>query len=371
MTSLSGRILVVDDDDLFLKVCTTALVRSGLTVDAVTSSREALARAQHVRFDAVVSDLRMPDLDGLMLMDAVREHDATIPFVIMTGSPTAQADLADRKATPVKLLQKPFDVDHFIRVISAVVGHRVDANESVKLNAKLDQALEHMYMAYQPIVAVPSRRIFAYESLFRTSSKEVSGPVELLDVAEATLRLFDVGRMVRERVSQDISRLSDEALMFVNLHPADLEDSELYSPAAPLSKYAERVVLEITERASVLHMADLDQHIERLRRLGYRVAIDDLGAGYSGLTTVARIRPHFVKLDKCLVRDVDKSESQRAVVQAMRSLAKELSASVIAEAIETSAEMDVLRDMGLEFMQGYYFARPAPKFFDSNELVAA
>ena len=88
----------------------------------------------------------------------------------------------------------------------------------------------------------------------------------------------------------------DNGLLFLNLHPADLKDPSLFSLAAPLAKMADRVVLEITERSSLEKMSDLRERIADLRRMGFRIAVDDLGAGYSGLTTFAQLEPEVVKL---------------------------------------------------------------------------
>jgi EAL domain-containing protein (putative c-di-GMP-specific phosphodiesterase class I) len=367
---LAGRILVVDDDDIFLRVCVRALAGSGLLIDATTNPRDALERSRHVRFDVIVSDVRMPELDGLMLMDAIQQRDSSIPFVLMTGSELDDDSFGTSSPGFFRLIQKPFDVDHFIRIVTAAVVKSGSTHEGAQLNHKLDGALSKMWMAYQPIVAPSSSSIFAYESLFRTSAPDVKGPLEMLDLAEATLRLFDVGRAIRSRVAQDITALRGDALIFVNLHSADLEDPDLYSPSAPLTAHSHRVVLEVTERASVLHLADLDANIARLRELGYRIAIDDLGTGYSDLASVARIRPDFVKLDQSLVRGIDASDAQRTVVHSMSALTSEMKAILIAEAIETEAEARTLRHLGLDLLQGFYFARPQPNFAEANDVLA-
>ena len=133
-----------------------------------------------------------------------------------------------------------------------------------------------------------------------------------------------------------------------------------------MAAFARRVVLEITERASVTHDEALNRHIDALRALGYRVAVDDLGAGYAGLTTLARIQPEFVKLDGSLVRDIDTSGVNQLIVAAVVDLSRRMGLRVIAEAIETAPELATLRDLGVDLMQGYYFAKPGKAFVSIN-----
>lgn len=358
----TGRVLVVDDDELFLRVCGSLLRRAGLTVDSVASPSEALALIGQKRFDAIISDFVMPDFSGLSLLKAAREVDQSVPFVLMTGAPTIESAITAIDLGVHKYLPKPFDVDVFVQTIADAVKRRVTSTDTSSLNRRLDRAIEGLWMAYQPIVDVSEQRILSYEALLRTTAPEIKNPGEVLELAEQTGRLVDLGRAIRNAVARELPKLDASIDVFVNLHPADLEDTQLYELAAPLTEFSKRVVLEITERASVTHDADLKQHVEALRALGYRVAIDDLGAGYSGLTSVALIQPEFVKLDGSLVRDIDRSTVNQIVVSAVLDLAGKIGQRVIAEAIETPEELAALRALGVDLMQGYYFAKPAKPF---------
>jgi EAL domain-containing protein (putative c-di-GMP-specific phosphodiesterase class I) len=359
--------LVVDDDDIFLRVCTTVLRRAGMAVDPVSSANEALERIRGFRYDAIVSDIRMPGSDGISLLRAARSLDATVPFVLMTGAPTVESAISAVDHGAAKYLQKPFDIDNFVNVITEAVARRVGAMDLPNLNRRLDRAIEKLWMAYQPIVKCSSGSILAYEALLRCTAEEISNPGDVLDLAERTSRIFDLGRAIRGLVATDIDALDPNVLAFVNLHPVDLEDPELYMRDSPLSRHAKRVVLEVTERASVSHSSSLDEHMRELRAMGFRIAVDDLGAGYAGLTTFARVRPEFVKLDASLVRDIDSASVQQLVVSAVLDLARELDSQVVAEAIETIKERDALKHLGIDVMQGYYFARPGKPFVHIGE----
>lgn len=357
-----ATVLVVDDDDLFLRVCSGVLRRAGLTVETVNDPTRALERIEQRHFDAIVSDVCMPSINGISLLRAVREVDHSVPVVLMTGAPTLETAISAIDLGVHKFMPKPFDVDAFVSAVKDAVTRRASTDDLGAAHCRLNRALDGLWMAYQPIAQLSTGTPLAYEALLRTTANEVKGPTEVIELAEKTQRLFELGRRIRARSAADLENLPQDIDLFVNLHPEDLDDPELYDPTAPLSLQARRVVLEITERASLSHNASLADHIRALRELGYRVAVDDLGAGYSGLTTLSRVQPEFVKLDASLVRGIEASGVNQLIVTAVLDLSRELGARVVAEAIETPAELETLQGLGVELMQGYLFARPARPF---------
>ena len=151
-------------------------------------------------------------------------------------------------------------------------------------------------------------------------------------------------------------------MIFVNLHPEDLRDELLLSDADPLRPFAERIVLEITEREALDRIDDLSRRIDRLRFMGYRIAVDDLGAGYAGLNSFAQLKPWVVKIDMALVRGIDTDPVRYNIVRAVLSLCQEIGVQVIGEGVETEAERQTLGSLGCELQQGYKYARPARGF---------
>ncbi len=195
------------------------------------------------------------------------------------------------------------------------------------------------------------------------ASRRCPSPIAVLDAAERLDRLMELGRRIRSRASDPMNDAAPEALLFVNLHARDLEDENLVSPAQPLSKIASRVVLEITERASLDDVKDAKERIARLRELGFRIAVDDLGAGYAGLTSFAQLEPEFVKLDMSLVRDVDKNAAvKQKLVRSMCALCKDMGITIVAEGIETRPERDMCLKLGCDLLQGYLIAKPGRPF---------
>jgi len=125
---------------------------------------------------------------------------------------------------------------------------------------------------------------------------------------------------------------------------------------------ASRTVLEITERASLEGVKDLRSRIADLKRMGFRIAIDDLGAGYAGLTSMANVDPEVVKLDMSLVRGVDQSTTKRKLIQSLAAASRDLGMLVICEGVETVDERDTLVGLGCDLFQGFLFARPERGF---------
>jgi EAL domain-containing protein (putative c-di-GMP-specific phosphodiesterase class I) len=149
----------------------------------------------------------------------------------------------------------------------------------------------------------------------------------------------------------------------VNVHAGELDDLELCSATAPLSALAPRVVIEVTERHALDSVTGLSTRIERLRQLGFYLAVDDLGAGYAGLSSFSILEPEFVKLDMSLVRGVDSSKRKQSVIRSMIVLCqRELGMHVICEGVETTAERDTLASLGCDLLQGDQFARPCRGF---------
>ena len=137
-----------------------------------------------------------------------------------------------------------------------------------------------------------------------TDEPSIPHPGALFEAAERLGRVHEVGGVVRDRAAAFLAR-APALTLFVNVHAQELTDDALLSPAAALSGHARSVVLELTERSSFEHVPNLRARVSLLRRLGYRLAVDDLGAGYAGLTSFAALNPHVVKLDMSLVRGCD------------------------------------------------------------------
>jgi len=374
-----GVVLLVDDEPVITRGYARNLTASGYTVEVAHDGNEAAALFRERAFDVIVSDISMPGMSGLELLRAVREHDLDVPVIMMTGGPAVQSAVEAMEYGALRYLIKPVEQSQLDEVVArAVRMHQMarvrrEALEQYRaggrqlgdragLETRFERALATIWIAYQPIISWSTRSLFAYEALVRNEEPALRSPGDLFDAAERLGRLHELGQTIRERVADTIRDIPATGLVFVNVHTADLHDESLFHPSSPLSTYASRVVLEITERAALDQVKDLMSRMAQLRKMGYRIAVDDLGAGYAGLTSFAQLEPEVVKVDMSLVRGVDSSPTKQKLLGSIIGLCRDLQIQIIAEGIETEAERDTLIRLGGDLCQGYLFAHPGRPF---------
>lgn len=367
--------LLVDDDLAIQRVYGRILGTAGYQVETASDGAAAAEMARSRPFDVIVSDIAMPRMTGMQLLRAVREHNADLPVVLVTGAPAVDTAAQAVEYGALRYLVKPVDEALLLQTVERAVrlnrmarirrealaqlgGPVMPPGDRAALEASFERALGALWVAVQPIVSLSARRVVAYEALVRSDEPTFPNPGVLLDAAERLGRLGDIGRAVRDAAVAVAQRIG-EAELFVNLHATDLLDESLYRSDAGLARVARRVVLEITERAALDGIRDLRARVAALRAIGYRIALDDLGAGYSGLSSFAQLEPEVVKLDMSLVREVDCQPVKRKLVESMTRLCQDMGLRVVAEGVETGEERDALLACGCDLMQGFYFAKPA------------
>jgi EAL domain-containing protein (putative c-di-GMP-specific phosphodiesterase class I)/CheY-like chemotaxis protein len=375
------EVLVVDDEPGIRSLATRALTRSGCKVEAVPNAVEALALLKQGRsFSVIVTDLSMPGISGTEFLKLIREFDLDVPVIVVTGNPSLESAVAIIEYGGFRYLQKPLDLE-VLRdaVLSAGAMHRLAVlkrhalelsdgdgwliGDRAGLDARFDSALAQLWVAFQPIVRWSDKSVFGYEALVRSDEPTLATPGLLFDAAERLGRVREVGRAVRRTVAELAAEAPRDTMMFLNLHAIDLGDESLYGASAPLSTYAAQVVLEITERTSLSRVSDVRACVTRLRNLGYRIAVDDLGAGYAGLSSFSQLEPDVAKLDMSLVRGIDVSKRKASIVRSMLTVCqRELGTYVVCEGVETESERITLTSLGADLLQGYLFAKPQRAF---------
>ncbi|HEX6507507.1 MAG TPA: EAL domain-containing protein [Chloroflexota bacterium] len=218
-------------------------------------------------------------------------------------------------------------------------------------------------MAFQPIVDVAHRSVFAYEALVRGTEQESAGDV-LGKITEESRSAFDQSCRIKAMVlatQLDIARQG--ALLSVNFMP-----NVGFSPAVCIQRTLQAaewtgfplssLMFEISEMESSRDTARLQTIATEYRRHGLTVALDDFGAGHSGLNLLADLDVQILKLDGRLIRGIDRQPRSEEIVRSTVSMANRLGIQIIAECVETRAEYDILRDLGITLMQGFLFAQP-------------
>jgi len=224
-------------------------------------------------------------------------------------------------------------------------------------------------MALQPIVNTTTRSLFAQEALVRGPNQESAGEI-LAKVNDSNRYRFD--QACRITAVKLAARLQVECFLSINFMPNAVYEPErclrsTVEVAAAVAFPLERIIFEFSESERVADIGFLRFIVEHYRARGLRTAIDDFGAGYSGLNLLAELQPDYVKLDMGLCRRIDRERARRSIVRGIAQVCRELEIQLIAEGIETRDELRCLQDLGLELFQGYYFARPA---FEAQPAVA-
>lgn len=219
-------------------------------------------------------------------------------------------------------------------------------------------------MAFQPIVDVARERIWGYEALVRGADGASAGSVLSRIDDENRYRFDQACRVKAIETAAELFPSGEDIKLSINFMP-----NAVYEPAACLRTSvaaAERVglardhvIFEFTEQERIEDVGHVEGIVAEYRRQGFLTAIDDFGAGYAGLTLLAKFQPDIVKLDMDLVRDIDSSHARQTIITAATWMARSLGLTVLAEGIESEGELRVLRAAGIELFQGYYFAKPA------------
>ncbi|MDH4556677.1 GGDEF domain-containing protein [Pseudomonas sp. BN417] len=230
----------------------------------------------------------------------------------------------------------------------------------------LGQILAHgdLHSLFQPILSLSERRILGYEALTRgPSNSPLHPPVTLFAVARHAGRLSELEMACRRSACSRFKALDLDGLLFLNVSPESLLDPA-HQPGRTLKMLQafgippSRVVIELTEQTPTEDFNLLDTALHHYRAMGFSIALDDLGAGYSSLRMWSELRPDYVKIDRHFIDGIHQDAVKREFVESILKMAKASRAQVIAEGIELPEELAVLAEMGIDLVQGYLLGRP-------------
>ncbi len=232
-----------------------------------------------------------------------------------------------------------------------------------QFNDLLSQKAFHI--VYQPIVSLQTGEIFGWEALTRGPNDSFfSSPSVIFNFAEEVGLLFPLEKICRELAIKNFGISQKNQKLFLNIHPYTVNDPQFVAGETRRllrdNHFSEaNLVFEITERQSIQDFGQFNKTLAHYRRQGYRVAVDDAGAGFSSLQVIAEVRPEFIKIDSSLVRDIHTNRVRQALLETFVIFAQKIGCSIIAEGIETEEELTTLYSIGVHYGQGYYLGRPA------------
>jgi EAL domain-containing protein (putative c-di-GMP-specific phosphodiesterase class I) len=299
----------------------------------------------------------------------LRLLSALLPNVARAGFPYLKSD-------PVMELGGGLAIHnplvHPERIVSRALRDALDHaaherhSDRLMLRERLQDIIirQRVTTAYQPILLLQDRTVLGFEALSRgPRGTGLEAPDDLFGAATEHELLVELDRLCRARALLSSGRIPSNARIFINTLPATIRDPQFRGK--PLIDFLdraqvspERIVIEITEKLVIENYALFREAMAYFTDLGMSFAVDDVGAGYSGLEAIARLKPAFLKIDTMLVRDVHSSLVNREMVKAIISMGQGIGATVIAEGIQTQEEAGALLKMGVNYGQGFYLARP-------------
>ncbi|MGE3297959.1 MAG: GGDEF domain-containing protein [Porticoccaceae bacterium] len=234
---------------------------------------------------------------------------------------------------------------------------------------ELDTIVRHCALTtvFQPIVDLTNSVVLGHEALIRgPQDSPLHSPIALFDAAQRSGRLMELDLLSRLCALRSYAAGGGEHKLFLNISSQALCDgngafSRFIAALRELAIPHRQIVLELSEQHPYENLEQVCEQVIAYRQLGFEIAIDDLGAGYSGLKLWSEVNPEYVKIDRHFIDGIDDSIVKREFVKSIVTISQGLGCRVIAEGIETLDELDVLRRLGIEIGQGYLFARPEPR----------
>jgi EAL domain-containing protein (putative c-di-GMP-specific phosphodiesterase class I) len=373
------RVLIIDDEPAVLRVLALLLERNGFTVASASNARDGLALLADKGFDVVLTDIIMPELSGLDFLKELRQHDLDVPVILMTAGATLDSALDAIEYGAQQYLLKPVEPEALVHsvgraaalgelarmkrtALTAQAGKAIPYGDRATLEAVLTRTFATIHAEFQPVVSLKKKSVFGYEALMRCDETLFSSYSALLAAAERIGWRTALSRVLYQRIAQDCSDMPEGALLFVNIHPLDAQESLLTGSGAPLEPIARNIVLDVRESVAGEQLGALATALPKLRGAGFRIAIDNVGTGVSGLEIFSRLAPDFAKLDRTTYMGIEKDPARQRTVRAIYAMFASLEVPLIAEGVESAGERDALLAAGADLAQGNLFGAPSTRF---------
>lgn len=330
---------------------------------------EALPDAQRPP-DLILADHDLPGMSGLEVLRRVRHLSPGAARVLYTAHAPGPAVVdAFNLGTVQRCVDKTDGVPALEAIVRQVLADRklsgkVRATaEEDRIRLDLDEIIAErkMVLFVQPLYDARTGALVACEALLRSRHPAFKGPMEIIDAARHFDRQLDLQRLLAE-LSRDIrDRLPADVTLFVNVDPTVLRSVKRFDEAiGPLFPVSKSIVLELTERARLSQEPGWEMVVQRMRDLGFKVALDDVGAGYNSLGAVAAVQPEVIKLDISLISGVHRDARKAELVRILCDYAARYNLATVAEGIEHAEEAVACRDLGVRWLQGFHLGRPMP-----------
>lgn len=242
-----------------------------------------------------------------------------------------------------------------------------------QMNQLLDE--KKIKSVFQPIVSLKNGKIFGYEALSRITIKDSCFSIgEAFEIAEEMNCLWSLEHLCRVNSLKMSQNKPQEAKLFINVDPNIMQDPEFKSGVTceSLKKYnlnCDDIIFEATERSAIKNMEIFKSSINHYRKQGFRVAVDDVGSGYSGISRVFDVNPQYIKIDMSIIQGIENDELKRSFVSALSQFSKEAGIKLVAEGIETAEQLNAVIALKVDYGQGFYLKKPSENFENTSQSL--
>ncbi len=402
MASSPATLLIVDDEPQVRKLLETLLRHEGYETLSASNGEEALRLVAQQPPDLVLLDIMMPGMDGYEVASQLKGNPATanIPIIMLSALSESSARVSGLETGAEEFISKPIErVELWLRVrnLLRLKAHgdqlqkhsqmleqqlqqhtdehaRLDVHDLARL--ELEKALrlaverEEFALHYQPKVELAGGAVCALEALLRWDRPGYGAvsPAVFVPVLESLGLIVPVGRWVIDRVCRQIAEWQRSAIgpieVSVNVSGHQLIEGDLIADIAQsLADHgvdAHWLEVELTESSLMENTQHTITGLQRLRAMGVKISIDDFGTGYSSLAYLRRFPIDTLKIDIAFIREVTSNPQDAAITRTIIELAHSLDLRVVAEGVETQAQLAFLKAAGCDQIQGYLFSRPLP-----------
>jgi EAL domain-containing protein (putative c-di-GMP-specific phosphodiesterase class I) len=276
----------------------------------------------------------------------------TVGFAVVFNNPLIMAErviarLVNEAWESVRIQRMQADFQTRCRLQDLLLGHEI-------------------HTVFQPIVDLQQGGLLGFEALSRgPGGTSHASPISLFEAAAAADLVFELDRHCRRRALKTARGLPAPFLLFINIVPASMYDPDFQGTSLirlleGFGLSPERIVLEVSEQYAIENYTLFVEALQNFTHMGFSIAVDDIGAGYSGLEKIAHLNPRYLKFDMQLVREIDQSHVKREMTRALKAFADKMDSRIIAEGIEREGEKNTLMELNIHYGQGYLLGRPAP-----------
>ena len=373
------QVLILDDESMVVDTLAVWLRMPGVHLTTCLEIEAAEALLSTFRFDVVVTDLSVSELGGLEGMRLIRfvtTHFPDTTVYVLSGYVDESVRSLCSVLGVTAVLEKP---EGLSQLRTLLLEHRANqANGAVITGDGEVQQVERLEdflhadtirSVLQPVIKLKDGgapfEVFGVEGLARGTTGSVLGnPSFLLAYAARKELLFEADMICIRAALHEVSLLGHPLTTFLNVQPRSLTNSELTTKlcaAVAAAGLAERsIVLELTEQQTIVNPRAFATTLQKLRDRGFRIALDDFGEGSSNLNLFQDLRPDYLKISGTFCRNLAQDPFKQIIVQSTAEMAARAGTATIMEAVETAEEAEVLRHLGIDYAQGYFFLKPLP-----------